>query len=189
LIFDGGDETAKVQLLAALRHDVPRTSFDAWRLDPPIATFNARTTAQRKLPSPGQFGLHGFDLARHHVVLFGANFLTSFVPTTGHELVEIAKDRITKLNTPGAIGHGDEPPKKAMEALKAAAIILAVQGGQMPSRDKRSVLSTFLAGMGGTAAIPRDLVIKAWSAYRYGTAPPHADDLLRFVDAVATAFQ
>ncbi len=188
LIFDGGDETAKERLLAALRRDVPGTIFDAWRLDPPIATFNAKTTAQRKLPSPGQFGLHGFDLVRHHVVLFGGNFLTPFVPTTGQDLVEIAKDRIVKLNTPGETGHGDEPPKKAMEALKAAAMVLAVQGHHPPSRDKRRVLSTFLEGTAGTA-IPRDTAIKAWSAYRYGTAPPPVDELLRFVDAVATAFR
>lgn len=188
LLLEGGDEDGKNRLHASLREALPDLTFDLWRLDQPIATFGARTTVQRKLPSPMQFGLYGFDVVRHHLLLFGLDFLTPFVPTSGAELLALAKDRLSKLVTPGQPGHADDPPKRAMEALKAAAIIVRVAGGSPPSRDKRAVLTTFLDGIPTMCGL-HDVAIKGWSAYRYGTTAPAEADLGDFVRAVEAAFR
>lgn len=188
LLLEGGDEDGKYRLHDSLREALPGVTFDLWRLDQPIATFCGRAVNERRLPSPMQFGLYGFDVLRHHLVLFGSDFLTPFVPTSGAELVDLAKDRLTKLVTPRQPGHADDPPKKAMEALKAAAIIVLTRDERPASRDKRMALTTFLDGTKGLA-IPHDTAIKAWSAYRYGTAPPETADLDAFVGAVEAAFR
>lgn len=192
LLLHGGVASARVALEAAFRQSWvtvhPTVTIDLWVLDQTIETFNLRTTEQRKLPNPIQFGLYGFDLARHHVVLVGTDFLAPFAPAMGSDLTELAKDRLVKLVTPGAAGYGDSFPKKAMESLKAAAILIALANGRRPSRDKRTALTTFLSGT-AALAIPQDIAVRAWSAYRYRTEPPPPNNLQEFVEAVVAAFR
>lgn len=188
LLVECASEAAKGQIQESLRQSFPQITFDLWRIDPPIAEFVRRTTEQRKLPSPMQFGLYGFDIVRHQILLLGTNVLGPFVPTSGADLVNLAKDRLAKLVTRGQPGHDDGPSKKAMEALKAAAIIVLISANQPPTRDKRRCLSIFLDGT-VASDIPHETAIKVWSSYRYTTPPPPVAELDAFVAAVELAFR
>jgi hypothetical protein len=134
-----------------------------------------------------QFGLYGFDLVRHHVTLLGPDLLSTFRASVGSDLEFLAKDRLRALMTSGTGSFNDPPSKKAIEAIKAAAILLALQRQEQPTRDKRRALSIFLNGTAGTD-VPREVALEAWAAYRHGVSPPSRASLESFVAAVGAAF-
>lgn len=141
--------------------------------------------------APIQLGLHGFDTIDHHETVLGRDLLATVrVARTPSELAALARDRIRGLVTPRLIGSGDAPAKKAIEGMKAAAILLSAETSppRPPTRDKRWVLAQFLEL--APAFEGRETVERAWRSYRDPRLQPPSDaDLTLFVQRLARALR
>lgn len=167
---------------------------EVWRLEPAVLRYVAAIESSRRTISNGaapiQFGLHGFDTIDHHEAILGPDPLKGFpVPREPKDLRLLARDRIRGLATRGLVGFLDAPSKKVIEGMKSAVLLLGAESSppREPTRDKRQVFDLFVELAPSFAR--RDVVERAWKAYRDRHQPaPSPLELEDCVQALATAF-
>ena len=142
--------------------------------------------SQRCLPHKQrhiQLGLHGFDTVDNHQCLIGTDPLKEFPVARKYELVQLAKMRLRELQGHSGRSASDEPAKRAVEALKTAALLELIKNGERETRHKDKIFGAF-----------QDLVPQfegkefskvLWSDYRSGKYSD-GEKSERFVSALVT---